>query len=285
MLTLRDHRDLAWSEWGPSTGTPVLFCTGAGMSGCLGFGTDIVYELGIRLLAVDRPGLGRSSAHPGKSLESWVDDVGELVGALGMHEVTAVGFSQGAPFALALGGAGIASSVAFVAGQDDLGHDALSELLQSDVAVMVDAARVDPEGFEQHVACSTDARSLWRLVLDMSSERDRQLYASGELADAYRRSVQEGFAQGADGYARDLVTALRPWPVAPEQIPVPVDLWYGQLDSSPVHSPDHGATLAARLPAATRTVLPDEGSSLLWTHARDILRRLATRTNTPHTIR
>jgi hypothetical protein len=53
-----------------------------------------------------------------------------------------------------------------------------------------------------------------------------------------------------------------------------VDLWYGAQDTSPVHSPDFGATLAARLPRATRTVDPGEGGSILWTRARDILARL-----------
>lgn len=281
VVTLPDQRVLAWSEWGPSDGTPVLFCTGAGMSGSLGFGADAVHELGVRLLAVDRPGLGRSSLHPDKSLDSWAEDIRELVSAEDLHDVTTVGFSQGAPFALALGGSGIASCVAVVAGQDDLGHDALRAQLHPEVAAMVDAARSDPAGFEQQLARTADAAGLWQLVVTMSSDRDKEFYASGTLGDAYLRSVQEGFSHGAAGYARDLVTVLRPWPVAPEHMRVPVDLWYGQLDTSPVHSPDFGATLATRLPAATRTVLPDEGSSLLWTHARDILRHLTKRTDIP----
>ncbi|HEX8539949.1 MAG TPA: alpha/beta hydrolase, partial [Cystobacter sp.] len=49
---------------------------------------------------------------------------------------------------------------------------------------------------------------------------------------------------------------------------------YGGLDTSTVHSPDFGATLAARLPSATLTVDPHEGGSILWTRARDILVRL-----------
>ena len=37
-LRLKDGRALAWSEWGPVEGLPVVFCTGAAMSGSLGFG-------------------------------------------------------------------------------------------------------------------------------------------------------------------------------------------------------------------------------------------------------
>ena len=39
-MQLYDGRMLAWSEWGPVDGLPVLFCTGAGMSGWFGFGVS-----------------------------------------------------------------------------------------------------------------------------------------------------------------------------------------------------------------------------------------------------
>jgi hypothetical protein len=38
-----------------NNGLPVLFCTAAAMSGTLGFGADDVTDLGLRLIAVDRP--------------------------------------------------------------------------------------------------------------------------------------------------------------------------------------------------------------------------------------
>ncbi|WP_067133417.1 alpha/beta fold hydrolase [Microtetraspora malaysiensis] len=57
-------------------------------------------------------------------------------------------------------------------------------------------------------------------------------------------------------------------------IAVPVDLWYGGHDASSVHSPDHGAELARRIPASRRHLLPEAGGSLLWTHAEEILTSL-----------
>lgn len=54
---LTDGRRLGWYEWGPCDGTPVLFCTGAAMSGSLGFGPDCLADFGLRLMAVDRPRL------------------------------------------------------------------------------------------------------------------------------------------------------------------------------------------------------------------------------------
>lgn len=271
---LPGERELAWTEWGPADGRPVLFAPGAGMSGVLGFGTDVLDDLGLRLLALDRPGLGRSSPDPGKSYGSWTDDVGALVGSLGPRSALGVGFSQGAPFAVALAGAGLLDAVALVAGQDDL--RAQRHLLVPEVAGMLDAVDADPAGFEREIARVADAEWLWGVILATVAPVDRVRYEGTGLGTAVRAALVDGFAQGPDGYARDLVTALGPWPVPAEEIAVPVHLWYGAHDTSTVHSPDLGAALATRIPRARRTVLADEGGALLWTRARDVLSALAT---------
>lgn len=276
-IRLRDGRGLAWSEWGPEDGVPVLFCPGAAMSGWLAFGAGELEALGLRMLALDRPGLGRSDPHPEKTLRSWVDDVGELVRAAGLESPLAVGFSQGAPFALALAGPPLVRAVAVVSGQDQLGHPRIRPLLHPEVAGMVEAAERDPAGFERHFAGFATARGLWELILGMSSERDLALYRDGTFAAAFERALREGFAQGPEGYARDLVNALGPWPTEPEEVRVPVDLWYGGEDASTVHSPDSGATLAERIPDSTRTFDAREGGSILWTRPREILERLKSR--------
>jgi pimeloyl-ACP methyl ester carboxylesterase len=70
-MHLRDGRRLAWYEWGPPRGRPVLFSTGAAMSGSRAFGARDLPDLELRLMAFDRPGLGMSDPHPGKALFSW----------------------------------------------------------------------------------------------------------------------------------------------------------------------------------------------------------------------
>lgn len=65
------------------------------------------------------------------------------------------------------------------------------------------------------------------------------------------------------------------WPFDAAALPARVHLLVGAHDASPVHSPDRGEHLAARLPGATREVLADAGGTLLWTHAAAVLDRLA----------
>lgn len=273
-IRLHDGRALAWSEWGPADGLPVLFCTGAAMSGWLGFGANHLPGLGLRLMAIDRPGLGLSDPHPGKTLSSWVDDTREFISLNELHDVTTVGFSQGAPFALALAGHDLVKAAAIVSGQDELAHPCMTPLLHPDVAAMIATLQQDAAGFERYFSQMATMDGLWQLIIGMSAERDRAFYLDSAFSESFQRSLREGFAQGPHGYARDLVSALGPWPVQPEEIDVAVDLWYGLLDASTVHSPDFGATLASRLPNGSHTVDPEEGGSILWTRAREILAKL-----------
>jgi pimeloyl-ACP methyl ester carboxylesterase len=273
-MRLQDGRLLAWSEWGPEDGLPVIFCTGAGMSGWLGFGASHLPELGLKLLAIDRPGLGSSDPHPEKTLDSWVEDTRQWLNANHLHQPGAVGFSQGAPFALALAAAGLVEAVSIVSGQDDLKHPRIRPLSHPDVEYMVAAVERDAATFEQHFAGIATPEVLWQLIIGISAEHDQRLYLSEPFATAYQRALQEGFAQGARGYARDVVNAIGTWPFALESITIPVDLWYGHLDTSPVHSPDFGATLASRLPRVSHVVDDTAGGSILWTRARDILMQL-----------
>ncbi|MBB5133596.1 pimeloyl-ACP methyl ester carboxylesterase [Thermocatellispora tengchongensis] len=274
-------RHLGWAEWGPEDGAPVLFFSGAAMGRSLAFGADSlapsarggVAARGVRLIAVERPGIGVSDPDPARTLDGWAADVAAFAAArgLGPAAAPAVGFSQGAPFALACAAAGVVPAVAVVSGQDDLTHPAFATLLDPYLRGMLEAIAADPAGFAASFEPTADAEGLWKLIVSTSSDTDRAIYTDPAFEPRYRRCLDEGFAQGPAGYVRDLVLAMSPWPFAVEDIRVPVHLWYGGRDASTVHSPDHGATLAARIPTARHHLLPEAGGSLLWTHAAAIL--------------
>lgn len=273
---LPDGRSLGWAEWGPVSGAPVLLCPGAATSRWLGFGAGGVDALNVRLVSVDRPGLGASTPAPTRSLSDWASDVKHLATAQGLEGLMAVGYSQGAPFALACAAAGVVTRVAVVAGTDELAHPALRERLVPDVARLVAQATTEPAQAEAFFA-GMSAQMMWDMVLGMSSEADRAVYTEPVFAEAYQRALSEAFSQGSAGYARDTVLAFSPWPFDVGALRVPVDLWYGALDTSPVHSPDHGETLARRMPSARRHLLPHAGGALPWTHGEDILAALLAR--------
>lgn len=267
-------RQLAWSEWGPADGAPVLFSPGAATSGRLGFAADAVERLGVRLIAVDRPGLGRSDPAPGRTLLDTAADLGELAAALALDRPAVVGFSQGAPLALACAATRAVSAVAIVSGTDELAGPALRPLLPPPVAQLVDLAAADPPAAEAIFRGMMTPAALIEMIRTASPEVDRAVYLEPTFAALFAAALDEGFAQGPDGYARDTLLVMQRWPFDPAALHLPVHLWYGRLDTSPFHSLDHGAALAVRLPRATRTLVDDAGGSLLWTHGPQILTAL-----------
>jgi pimeloyl-ACP methyl ester carboxylesterase len=274
---LPDGRLLGWAEWGPPDGVPVLLCPGAATSRWLGFGTDVVDALGVRLVSVDRPGLGSSTPAPGRTYADFAADVRDLVGLRGLACPAVVGNSQGAPFALACAAAGVATALAIVAGADEVAAPEFAGVLPAELRRLVDTTAADPAGAEQ-IFAGFDADAMWDMVTSGSREADLAVYREPGFEAAYRRALHEGFTQGPAGYARDTVLAMGRWPFDLAEITVPVDVWYGEQDTS--HSPDNGATLAARIPGAVRHLVPGIGGAVLWTRAESILRCLLGRAST-----
>ena len=273
---LPDGRRLGWSEWGPPEGRPVLLCPGAATSRWLGFGADVLEDLDVRLVSADRPGLGASDPRPGRDLDDWAVDVAALVRDRELEGPAAVGFSQGAPFALACAAAGVVSAVALVSGTDELADASVRAQLVPDVQRLVELCDTDAAAAAASFA-GMGPRAMEEMVTAMSGAADRLVYRDTAFAAAYRRALEEAFAQGADGYATDTVLSMTRWPFEASRIGVPVDLWYGTEDTSPVHSPDFGAALEARIPRARRHVVDGAGGALLWTEAGRILASLLER--------
>lgn len=272
---LPDGRRFSWYDSGPETGIPVVFCTGAGMSGSAGFGIPYLADNNIRLITPDRPGLGNSSPDAGKSPESFAADVTFLMQSLGYTRFRAAGFSQGAVYAMALAYYAQVSALALISGQDQFDYPPTRALLSADIIDMQKNARTQPDGFTSWVRENITADWLMSFILNYSGETDLAVYQAADFLPAYRQCMTEAFSQGNEGYTQNLLIAMQEWGFTPEQITSPVSLWYGEKDTSTVHSPDGGKILAGRFPRAEHHLFAEEGGSLLWTQSQAILQALA----------
>jgi len=101
-LTLRDGRTLAWEEYGPADGLPVLQFQGTPGSRYSRHAHEDVYDrLGVRFIVFDRPGYGASSRLPGRGIAVIADDAAQLLDHLGLDSVHTSGGSGGGPHVLA----------------------------------------------------------------------------------------------------------------------------------------------------------------------------------------
>jgi pimeloyl-ACP methyl ester carboxylesterase len=96
-----DGRTVAYVDAG-GDGTPVLWCHGGPGSrfepGALAPGAA---DAGLRMIGIDRPGYGRSTAQPGRTIAGWVPDGLAVADAVGVERFALVGVSTGGAYALA----------------------------------------------------------------------------------------------------------------------------------------------------------------------------------------
>jgi pimeloyl-ACP methyl ester carboxylesterase len=231
---------------------------------------------GVRLVAVNRPGYGRSDPHE-SGHASVADDIVAVADRLGIERFALLGMSVGGPYALACAARhpGRVTSVGVVAGpavvpeldppwhRDDLSPQQQAFFARLAAGTVTDAVmmlRPDFEAYVQRLAPhDEDDVALARRLTQGLHPQDAELLDTLPAADV-AEMTREALAQ-LDGYLRDAAVTFRPWEVRPEQVRCPAWLWYGELDSNV--SVRNGQWLTEHLPDATLVVR--EGSAHLAT--------------------
>ena len=98
-IRLRDGRALAYAEYGDPNGRPVFYFHG--FPSChleISLADGTAKRLGVRLIALDRPGFGESDFKEGRTIPDWADDVKEAAEQLGITRFAVMGVSGGGPY-------------------------------------------------------------------------------------------------------------------------------------------------------------------------------------------
>ena len=280
-LRLSDGRRLGYRVHGPSDGRPVLFFHGLGTSRVICPTDDALAEqLGMRLIAVDRPGIGLSDRLPGRRLLDWPADIAHLADALGLDDMSIVGWSGGGPYAAACA--------------YRLPERVRSVALVSAPTPLTGLARPDFLRRFHRTAAQAAGRAPWMIRLAMwhwgrPQRRNAELHFDRSFAEMCHADQQvlaqpgvrrqmidnsaELYRQGGRGMYDEALVLARPWGFDPRHIRVPVAIWHGETDDTvPVEMARHMARL---LPDCRATYLPDEGHHLLYRRWPEILASLA----------
>ncbi|MEI9885537.1 MAG: alpha/beta hydrolase [Rhizomicrobium sp.] len=101
-LTLKDGRKLGYLDVGAANGHTVFHFHGHGSSRLEALMLEAAaHARGLRVIALDRPGVGRSDPKEGDRLLDWPDDVAEAADRFGIERFSVQGMSAGGPYALA----------------------------------------------------------------------------------------------------------------------------------------------------------------------------------------
>jgi pimeloyl-ACP methyl ester carboxylesterase len=267
-LTTSDGRAVGFAEYGARDGVPVIWCHGA--PGCrreAEYFSDAAAEAGLRIVGIDRPGYGRSTSQPGRTIAGWVADGLAVADRLGIERFATVGVSTGGAYALALAALApdrVLATVACCAVTDMRwaeGRATMPLPLQiwdapnPEAARAVVEAQLGPHG--ENARVDPDLIPL--------APSDATLFAEPAWARMWESMLAEWFAHGVDGYTDDRLADGRGWYTFDvRRITCPVVVLHGTSDTlAPVEHAHHtqrivpGAKLDTRAGLGHFSILPE----------------------------
>lgn len=281
VLTLRDGRELAWRWWGDPDGRPVFRIQGT-PSSRLQRNPDpsVQRDLGVRYLMADRPGYGRSTRKPGRGISDIADDYIELLDALGLDRVPAMGTSGGGPHVLALAARypERVSAATVVVGGTPLVPEEVTQL----VGINARGYALAEEGWEPLHGFLVEVRA--RLlgdegmqgVLSDAPPTDRAIMADPAWQRMSRENIAETLRQGAEGWTDESFAMHGAWDFDPGDVQASVTWWHGDDDKNAPLSA--ARRVVAELRSVDLRVWHHEGHFVSLTHDREIVEELLSRT-------
>lgn len=265
-VAVRDGRRMSFAEYGPTRGPAIIW-----MHGTPGARRQIPMEArrladdrGIRIIGLDRPGIGSSTPHLYDDVLDWAGDLACLTDVLGIDTFRMIGLSGGGPYALAAGhafpdrvhGVAVLGGVAPTVGPDAPPGGVVQLAVR--LAPLLSVARV-PLGITLRNAIRL-VRPLAGPGLDlyaaMQPAGDRNLLSRPEFKAMFLDDLLNGARFQSSAPLNDLVLFTRDWGFRLAEVSVPVRWWHGDEDH--IVPLAHGRAVVDRLPDATLTVIDGE---------------------------
>lgn len=225
-------------------------------------------RLGVRWVAFDRPGYGRSTPAPGRTAASVAADLAAVADALDIERFALLGHSGGATHALACAAA-LPERVVAAAG--------LAGLAPHGAADLDWFAGMIPSG-EASLRAATRGRQAKRAYQESEDEYDPEFTAT-DLATLdgpwswLMTVVGPALDAGPDGLVDDDIAYVSDWGCDPTRIAAPVLLLYGEQDG--IVPVAHGRWLGRHCPGARLRTFPGDGHISILTHGEEALEWLA----------
>ena len=265
-MAVRDGRRLSFAEYGSPRGPALVW-----MHGTPGARRQIpvdarryAEEAGLRIIGIDRPGIGSSTPYLYPDVLDWTADLALLLDALAVEDLRVIGLSGGGPYALAAGaalpdrvrGVGVLGGVAPTRGPDAAAGGIIQ--LAVHAAPLLAATRV-PLG----VALTGAIRSVKPLAgpaLDLYAAvqppGDKNLLGRPEFKAMFLDDLLNGSRFQTSAPLSDLILFTRDWGFRLDDVRVPVRWWHG--DDDHIVPFRHGQHCVDRLPDATMTTIDGE---------------------------
>lgn len=263
-LTLRDGHTLAWEEYGPADGLPVLQFQGTPGSRYSRHAHEDVYDrLGVRFIVFDRPGYGASSRLPGRGIAVIADDAAQLLDHLGLDSVHTSGGSGGGPHVLAFAAshADRVRAATVVVGGTPLEEEDIAGLIQ----INRDAWYAAREGWQalydllapMRDEVLKDPLAGFKGLMEAAPPSDKAVMEDPDWQRVLVESVTEAFRPGAEGWVDEGMALTLDWDYDVADVRCSVTWWHGDHDANAPLAPVH--RLIARMHGVDLRIWTDAG--------------------------
>ena len=278
-IAVGDDRQIGFAEFGDPQGRAVFWLHGTpGARRQIPMEARVYAEQRqIRLIGVDRPGIGSSTPFQYDTVFAFAEDLRTIADTLGIDRFEVIGLSGGGPYTLACAAAmpdrvvaaGVLGGVAPVRGAD--GIDGGVSTLISAVAPVVQIA-----GAPLRLLASQLIKLIRPIgepalyaYARISPEADRRLLVRPEFKAMFLDDLLNGSRKQLAAPFADVIVFARDWGFRLDEVKVPVRWWHGDADH--IVPFEHGQHVVSRLPDAQLTHLPGESHLAGLGRAEEIL--------------
>lgn len=274
-IQLPDGRTLSYAEYGDPQGLPVFFFHGFPGSRYDGeYSGQAAAEIGIRLIAPDRPGMGYSDFQTKRCLLDWPEDVCRLADTLGLDKFGVLGYSGGGPHALvcAYRIPDRLTTVGVMAGVGPVTEPgALDGMNRNNIQILTLSRQVPwLLNLIYRWNMTADGEKLMRAGMPQMSKPDQAAMQNPEVLRVMAKDYKEAFRQNPRGVVHEGALFACDWGFKLSEIQAKVYLWQGEDDTNV--PPAMGHYQASHLPNCTAKYFIGEGHiSIVTNHIREIL--------------
>jgi pimeloyl-ACP methyl ester carboxylesterase len=286
IFKLSDGRNLSYAIYGPLQGIPVLYFHGTPSSRLEplllnGYGNDLENLLensNIRLIAVDRPGMGKSSFNLQNSFLKFTADVKELLHHLAINSCSLLCWSGGGPYGLAMAHeSSIISGVYIICGfSRQFNKDVLQQMGTNKIYFLT--AKRFPWFLElslKIVSKRKVKRPIPQWLTGLSYVDYMLLHEVDQLEWLAKHTVKEAVIKETRGAVEEAKSYFNPLHFKLKDIKQKVHYWWGTKDSAVVQL--HAEAIEQQVPNAVMHYREGEGHLSLYIKAfEEILQTIKT---------
>ena len=272
-LLLNNKYQLAWNEYGSPDGEPLFYFHGTpGSRVEPQAANDIARDLGIRLIAPDRPGYGDSDVQDDFRLLDWPDCISQLADNLQLKQFSILSFSGGGAYALACAHelADRLKRITIAGSPAPFETEVMQEHICAESKPLYELSAADYPAAIQQVSQLVNSLDTFLEILQAPlPPSDTVLFEQDSFHQHYLENLTLATTHGVNGIVNDLRNLTLPWQFNLEDIQLPIDIWHGSEDRS------FGLAIAKYLSNTLKNTsthfLDNSGHLLLFTQWKEIL--------------